>query len=116
MGVDPQTTVSMSSWIMHRNETAFPDPDVFDPERWTDPDAAAVRAREKCLVPFSRGSRACIGQNLAMSELYIFLGTFFRRFDNLEAFDVGPEDMTYVDYFTAFHPKGSRSFKVVAKA
>jgi hypothetical protein len=39
----------------------------------------------------------------------------FRRFDNLAAFDVGPQDMGYVDYFTAFHPKGSRAFKVVTK-
>jgi cytochrome P450 len=74
-----------------------------------------VRAREKCLVPFSRGSRTCIGQNLALCELYVTLGTVFRRFDNLVAFDVGLEDMMYVDYFTAFHPKGSRAFKVVAK-
>jgi hypothetical protein len=47
--------------------------------------------------------------------LYVTLGTLFRRFENLRAFDVGPEDMAYVDYFSAFHPKGSRAFKVVAK-
>ena len=58
-----------------------------------------ARAREKCLVPFSRGSRACIGQDLARSELYIMLGTLFRRFDDLVPYDVGPEDMVYVDYF-----------------
>ncbi|KAL5319155.1 hypothetical protein ACEPPN_012204 [Leptodophora sp. 'Broadleaf-Isolate-01'] len=109
------TTVSMSSWIMHRNQDTFPSPDTFDPTRWMDPDQAVVRAREKRLVPFSRGSRACIGQNLALCELYVTLGTLFRRFDDLAAFDVGPEDMTYVDYFTAFHPKGSRAFKVVTK-
>jgi cytochrome P450 len=80
-----------------------------------DPDRVVVRAREKRLVPFSRGSRTCIGQNLALCELYVTLGTLFRRFDNLAVFDVGPEDMTYVDYFTAFHPKGSRAFKIVAK-
>jgi cytochrome P450 len=102
--------------MMHRNQDAFPSPDTFDTTRWTDPDQAAVRAREKCLVPFSRGSRTCIGQNLALCELYVMLGTLFRRFDNLDAFDVGPQDMGYVDYFSAFHPKGSRAFKVVGKA
>jgi cytochrome P450 len=97
---------------MHRNEEVFPSPDTFDPTRWTDPDIQAVHAREKCLVPFSRGSRSCIGQNLAMCELYVFLGTFFRRFDKLVACDVSPDDMTYVDFFSAFHPRGSRPFKV----
>ncbi|KAK0720967.1 cytochrome P450 [Lasiosphaeris hirsuta] len=106
------TTVSMSSWMMHRNPDAFPDPDIFDPTRWTNPDT--VRAREKCLVAFSRGSRACIGQNLALVELYVTLGTLFRGFETLKALDIGPEDMTYVDYFSAFHPKGSRGFSVVA--
>ena len=98
---------------MHRNPDAFPSPDTFDPTRWTDPNT--VRAREKCLVTFSRGSRACIGQNLAMCELYVTLGNLFRRFENLKAFDVGTEDMTHVDYFSAFHPKGSRSFRVVGE-
>ncbi|KAK0735927.1 cytochrome P450 [Schizothecium vesticola] len=85
------TVVSMSSWTMHRNPDAFPNPDVFDPTRWTTGD---VRAREKCLVTFGRGSRACIGQNLAMCELY-------------------DSDRTFVDYFTAFHPKDAKGFKVV---
>jgi len=31
----------------------------------------------------------------------------------LVAWDAGPEDMGYVDYFTAFHPKHARKFKVV---
>ncbi|PKS08510.1 hypothetical protein jhhlp_004895 [Lomentospora prolificans] len=107
------TTVAMSSWMMHRNPDVYPNPDTFDPTRWLDP--VQARAGEKCLVPFSKGSRMCIGQNLAMAEVYLTIGTLFRRFDNLVAYDVGPEDMTYVDYFTAFHPKGSRPFKVAAR-
>ena len=44
---------------------------------------------------------------------YVTLGTLFRRFEDLKPFDVGPEDMTYGDYFSAFHPKGARAFRVV---
>lgn len=100
---------------MHRNTEAFPSPDIFDPSRWTRTDPNTFRTREKCLVSFSRGSRTCIGQNLALCELYVTLGTLFRRFEDLELFDVGPEDMTYVDYFSAFHPKGARAFRVVER-
>lgn len=102
----------MSAWTMHRNTDVFPFPDTFDPTRWIDADEAAVRRRNRCLVPFSRGSRICIGQNLAMCEIYVMLGTFFHRFNNLVAFDVGPEDMEHVDLFAACHPKNSRPFKV----
>jgi len=100
----------MSSWTMHRNPVVFPDPDVFDPSRWMSGD---VRAREKCLVTFSRGSRMCIGQNLAMCELHVTLGNLFRKFERLQAVDISDGDRTYVDYFTAFHPKGARGFRVV---
>jgi cytochrome P450 len=51
--------VSMSSWMMHRNSSIFPNPDVFEPERWLDPNAA--KRLEKYLVAFSKGSRQCVG-------------------------------------------------------
>ena len=105
----------MSSWILHRREDVFPDPDVFDPTRWIGP-PEKLAEQEHCLVSFSRGSRSCIGQNLAMCEMYVTLATLFRKFDNLHAYDCGPEDMVYVEAFTAFHPKKARSFKVVGKA
>jgi cytochrome P450 len=101
--------------MMHRNQDAFPSLDTFDPTRWMDPDRVVVRAREKRLVPFSRGSHTCIGQNLTLCKLYVTLGTLFRRFNNLAVFNIRPENITYMDYFTAFHPKGSRAFKIVAK-
>jgi cytochrome P450 len=51
--------VGMSSWMMHRNSSIFPNPDVFEPERWIDP--IATRRLEKYLVAFSKGSRQCVG-------------------------------------------------------
>ena len=86
---------------MHRNKEAFPEPDKFDPWRWIDQPADVLRLREKCFVPFGRGSRSCLGQNLAACELFVALGTLFRRFETLETPTV--EDMSYVDYFNIFH-------------
>jgi cytochrome P450 len=109
-----QTVISMSNWFMHRDPTAFPDPDRFDPERWLDSDPSAVRLRERYLVPFSRGSRMCIGQALAMCELYVTIGTLFRRFGDLEGpTEFGPEDLLFEDYLSLFHPVGSRKFTVM---
>jgi cytochrome P450 len=104
----------MSSWMMHHNIDAFPDPEVFDPDRWTDP--TTFHERDKCLVPFSRGRRMCVGMNLAWCELYVTLGTLFRQFETLEAFNVGDEDMVYQEYFSAFHPPDKRKFQVVVGA
>ena len=50
----------MTSVLMHHNESNFPDSYNFIPERWMD---LETRQRlESYLVPFSKGSRQCIGQ------------------------------------------------------
>lgn len=48
----------MSSYYMHKDASVFVDPARFNPDRWLAPNS---RALEKFLVPFSRGSRACLG-------------------------------------------------------
>jgi cytochrome P450 len=99
--------------MMHRNENIFPSPDKFDPERWADP--VAARLLDKYLVPFGKGSRQCVGMPLAYCELYVTLGTFFRRFENLSVYETGPEDLVYEDFFSAYHPNNARRFHVIAK-
>jgi hypothetical protein len=42
-------------------------------------------------------------------------GTIFRQVDTLAALNEKLEDMTYVEYFKAFHPKGLRPFKIVTQ-
>ncbi|KAL9080164.1 MAG: hypothetical protein Q9157_001009 [Trypethelium eluteriae] len=74
------TPVSMSSYFVLSDPEVFPDPGSFKPERW-------IRAAEqgqnlqKFLVSFSRGSRICLGMNLAYAELYMTIASFVRRFD-----------------------------------
>jgi cytochrome P450 len=58
----------------------FEQPTQFRPDRWLaeNPDHSRIN---KFHVPFGRGSRMCIGLNLAMAEHYLVLGSMFRRFD-----------------------------------
>lgn len=51
--------VSMGTWEMHHNEDYWPNSFKFDPDRWTTPESA--RRLDKAYVPFSKGSRMCIG-------------------------------------------------------
>ncbi|KAK0670034.1 putative cytochrome P450 E-class, group I [Cercophora samala] len=110
----PGTVVSMSAWSMHHNTELFPDPDKFDPTRWTDPDVDAVHAREKSLVSFGRGTRNCIGQNLAMCELYYSVASVIRRWDDLKVHsDFGREDVKLVEFLLSYHPKKARKLRLV---
>ena len=72
------TPVSMSAFHMHNNTDIFPDPELFKPERWL-PLETEGRRLQKYLVAFGRGSRSCLGMNLASAELYMTLATIFRN-------------------------------------
>ncbi len=54
--------------------------------------------------------------SLAYCELYLTLGTFFRRFEKLSVYKTGREDLVYDDFFSSYHPNNARRFHVVAKA
>ncbi|RAH70116.1 cytochrome P450 [Aspergillus aculeatinus CBS 121060] len=92
--IPPGTPISTISYFIHRNPQLFPDPNTFRPERWIE---AASRGENltRYLVPFARGSRICIGMNLAYAELYMTIASIVRRFD-LELCDTNPEDMEFV--------------------
>lgn len=53
------TTCAILVYSMHHNENIYPDPERFDPDRWT-PDEEQKRSRFSWL-PFSTGPRGCIG-------------------------------------------------------
>jgi len=61
-------TFSQSQYAYHTNGKNFPDPFSFKPERFLGPDASKAY---KNFAPFGRGSRACVGLNLAYSEMYL---------------------------------------------
>lgn len=47
------TTVSTQAYTLHRNADIFPDPDTFDPSRWTAP----TRDMKDAYMPFGGGTR-----------------------------------------------------------
>ncbi|GAB1191084.1 hypothetical protein APSETT444_000253 [Aspergillus pseudonomiae] len=76
--IPANTIVGMTAMLTHLNETIFPEPHTFRPERWLGPDGKRL---ERYLVPFNRGSRFCLGVNLARAELVLILAAVFRQFD-----------------------------------
>jgi cytochrome P450 len=101
----------MSAWILHRDPAAWQSPDTFDPTRWLD--ASKRASMERRMVSFGRGSRGCLGQNLAMCEMFVMIGTLFRRFDSLQTVDFTAADMEMVDHFSAFRKKKAARFRVI---
>lgn len=69
--------VLVSQYVMHRDPRYFPDPERFDPERWT---SEAKEARPAfSYFPFGGGVRRCIGEGFAWMEITLVLATLARR-------------------------------------
>lgn len=67
------TVLVASQWVTHRDPRWFPEPERFDPERWT-PEAEAARPRY-AYFPFGGGPRQCIGEGFAWTEGIVLLAT-----------------------------------------
>ncbi len=67
------TILIAPQYAVHRDERWYPEPDRFDPERFT---AVAKAARPRlAYFPFAAGSRQCIGEGLARMEGVLILAT-----------------------------------------
>ncbi len=109
--IPPGTPVGMSAIFMHDNPEKFPDPHTFRPERWL----GGGDRLEKYLVNFSKGTRQCLGMNLAYAEIYLTLAAVFRRFE-FELFETTREDVeVYHDFFNPQPKLGSKGVRVMVK-
>ncbi|KAL9085105.1 MAG: hypothetical protein Q9165_007749 [Trypethelium subeluteriae] len=87
--IPPGTPISMTIAHILHDERCFKEPKKFEPDRWLREDWERNHA-EKYFFPFSRGSRMCLGINLAYAELYVAIATLFHRY-SLELFDTERE-------------------------
>jgi cytochrome P450 len=73
------TVLIISPYATHHRADLWPDPERFDPDRFT-PEAEAARPRY-AYVPFSGGPRVCIGNHFALMEGALVLATLLQRVD-----------------------------------
>jgi cytochrome P450 len=71
------TEVIVSPHALHHDPRFFPDPDRFSPNRWT-PEFTAALPRG-AYVPFGGGTRQCLGNTFAHTEIVITLATVAAR-------------------------------------
>lgn len=108
--IPPGTNVCHSAYCYHTDESLFTDAAIFKPERWLIP-VHEFNELESKLVSFSRGSRGCLGINLAYAQLYLTLAHLFRRFD-LQLYETTAATMEWDDCFT---PKTKGHLKVLVR-
>lgn len=116
------TPVSSVGYFVLSDPMIFPDPHTFKPDRWlrTEADGSVKRnvKLEKYLVSFGKGSRQCLGMNLAYAELFLTLPMLvWDVFPNFELYDTIKErdvDLKH-DFFTGMPELDSPGIRVKVK-
>ena len=93
------TTIYVSLYATHRLARFWPEPERFDPERFT-PGRNAERPRF-AFIPFAAGHRNCIGGTAAMTELKLVLALVARRY----ALELEPGQRVEAAPGTTMHPR-----------
>jgi cytochrome P450 len=73
----PGAEMIYSAATMHRDPSYFPDPLRFDPDRWLD--RSEKDLPPGAYIPFAVGSRKCIGDFFAMTEMLVVLCSIVSR-------------------------------------
>ncbi|XP_015784399.1 cytochrome P450 4C1-like [Tetranychus urticae] len=72
------STVGIMIHMIHRDENIFPNPNVYNPDRFNPERLTSIPA---CgFIPFSMGPRNCIGQKFAYLEIKIVLAFILKHF------------------------------------
>jgi cytochrome P450 len=69
--------VAVSPYLTQRDARYFPDPERFDPDRWTPEFKAALPPF--AYFPFGGGTRRCIGESFAWMELVLVVSTIAQK-------------------------------------
>jgi cytochrome P450 len=110
--IPPGFAIGMDPMHTHHNEAIFPDSYTFNPDRWLNANSAALRKHN---IAFSKGTRQCVGMNLAYAELYLTLSMMFRRFE-MELFETDESAVRITSEFFVPRPMNGKSVKVKVKS
>ena len=101
--------VITSQYLIHRNPEFWPNPERFDPDRFT-PEQVASRPKH-AFFPFGGGPRQCIGQAFAGLETTLILSSIAQRF----RFQLEPGFVVDVEPGITLRPRNGMRMKVIPR-
>lgn len=105
-GVD----IAIFIYAMHNNPDVFPEPEKFDPERFSEDNSS--KRHPYSYIPFSAGARNCIGQKYALLEVKT---TLVKLLGNYHLLPCQPENKVQVKSDMTLRPVNGTFVKIVAR-
>ncbi|XP_065080392.1 uncharacterized protein LOC135703195 [Ochlerotatus camptorhynchus] len=96
--IDKGTCLSIPTYAIHRDPKYYPDPDKFDPERFSEENRGNVNMT--MYLPFGAGPRNCIGSRFALMEMKAVVYALLLNFC-LERTEKTPVPLKLAKGFTA---------------
>lgn len=103
------SVIAVSPLLLHHDARWFPDPEVFDPQRWLD--ERHTRVPRHAYLPFGTGPRACIGEQFAWNEAIIALAVLTQSWTA----DSDPARPVTGQYAVTLRPAGGLPMTVHAR-
>lgn len=110
--IPEQTILFMNAFAANHDESVFPNPYEYNPDRWLDPSTKKIKSHAQLNhLSFGTGSRKCSGNNLAMRELYTLVARMILTFqikkpiDDSMLMDLDPFKSNSFPSATSFEPK-----------
>jgi len=100
------SSVFFNVWAMTRNEEVYPEPEVFNPDRFLHP--SSRQAHEHVEAVWGFGRRTCPGRTFAEANLWLCIANFIATMDIKKAVDAGGSVITPAAAFVSGairHPK-----------
>lgn len=98
----PNTRLSTVTYCTHTDETLFPDPWAFEPERWLG-SGEEISRRKRCMMALGKGHRKCLGINVANAALCLTLSNAADY--DMELFETDETDIKFKHDYQISHPR-----------
>lgn len=84
--IPSDTNIVIPLWHIHHNPDFWPDPEKFDPDRFSSETKASESRHPMSYIPFGAGPRSCVGIRFAQLEAKLALARLVRCF-KLETYE-----------------------------
>lgn len=81
MHIEVGTAILIPTYAIHHDPRYFPNPEIFDPERFSDQNKSNILPY--AYQPFGVGPRMCIGSRFALAEMKLVYIHLLRKYEIL---------------------------------